>query len=113
MFRTEISGDIWMLRLSGDVTGAADEESVLHLANQAIAGGIRIGVVDISEVRFMNSSGIAVLLRLLNRFRQKDGEVYLMKPPDQVRKLLLMTRLEAIFRIINSPEDIHPAGGKP
>lgn len=101
-----------MLRLNGDVTGDG-EEAVLHLANQAIVNGVRTAVIDISGVRFMNSSGIGLLIKLLTRFRNKGGEAYLLQPPETVRKLLVMTRLEAIFRIINSVDEARTAEGKP
>ena len=112
-FSTDLSADRWTLILEGDVNGQDGEESVLHLANQAIGGGARIGIIDISAVRFMNSSGIAMLLKLLTRFRQKGGEVFVLSPPESVRRMLVMTRLEAVFQIINSSEEARLPGGKP
>ena len=112
-FSSGLSGDRWTLVLEGDVNGQDGEESVLHLANQAIAGGVRIGIVDIGAVRFMNSSGIAMLLKLLTRFRQKGGEFFVLSPPASVRRMLVMTRLEAVFPIINSSEEARLPEGKP
>ena len=106
MVSQERSGDIWHVSFSGDVTGSGEEESLLHLATQALTSGARICIVNISAVRFMNSSGIGTLLKLLTRFRNQGGEVYLLQPPESVRKLLAMTRLEAIFTIINSPDEV-------
>lgn len=112
MHDAQQEGDRWMLRLNGDVTGEG-EEAVLYLANQAMVNGVRTAVIDISGVRFMNSSGIGLLIKLLTRFRNKGGEAYLLQPPETVRKLLVMTRLEAIFRIINSVDEARTAEGKP
>lgn len=106
MVSQEQSGDIWNVRLSGDITGSGEEESLIHLANKAIEAGAKTCVVDISAVRFMNSSGIGTLIKLLTRFRNQGGEVFLLQPPESVRKLLAITRLEAIFTILDSPDNI-------
>ena len=106
MVSQEQSGDVWLVRFSGDVTGSGEEESLTHLANRAIQAGAKTCLADISGVRFMNSSGIGILLKLLTRFRNHGGEMYLLQPPESVRKLLAMTRLEAIFTIIESQGQI-------
>ena len=61
--------------------------------------------IDLSEVRYMNSSGIGVLITILTKFRNKGGEVVLIKPSDQIRKLLVITKLNAIFTIVESEEE--------
>jgi len=63
-------------------------------------------IIDISELRYINSSGIGVLITILTKFRNKGGEVYLMNPSESVSKLLLITKLNAIFQIIKSEEDV-------
>jgi anti-sigma B factor antagonist len=44
-------------------------------------------IIDISKLRYINSSGIGVLITILTKFRNKGGEVYLMKPSENVQKL--------------------------
>lgn len=112
MFSSDIRDGIFILRLSGDVTVMSEGESMMFLAQDALKNGVLIGVVDIAEVRFMDSSGIGLLIRLRHRFTAQGGEVYLLKPPDLVRRLLAMTRLEAIFTVINSVEEVAERGGK-
>ena len=55
--------------------------------------------MELAEVRFLNSSGLSVLIGLLTRFRNAGGELVLVEPSEQLRKLLVNTRLEAIFTI--------------
>ncbi len=50
----------------------------------------------------MNSSGIGVLITILTKFRNKGGEVVLVSPSEQIKKLLIITKLNAIFLIVNS-----------
>jgi anti-sigma B factor antagonist len=67
---------------------------------------IKTCIVDISGLRYINSSGIGLLITILTKFRNKSGEVYLMKPSESVQKLLVITKLNAIFHIIQSEDEV-------
>lgn len=101
----EISDNILFIRLSGDLIGEDNGASILELATDHINRDIRNCIVDISDVRYINSSGIGVLITILTKFRNKSGEVYLVKPSENVKKLLIITKLNAIFNIVESEED--------
>jgi anti-sigma B factor antagonist len=47
-----------------------------------------------------------VLITILTKFRNKGGEVYLMKPSENVQKLLVITKLNAIFQIVQNETDV-------
>lgn len=98
----EISDNILIIRLSGDLIGEDNGASILELATDHINSDIRNCIVDISDVRYINSSGIGVLITILTKFRNKSGEVYLVKPSENVKKLLIITKLNAIFNIVES-----------
>jgi anti-sigma B factor antagonist len=53
----------------------------------------------------MNSSGLGVLITVLTKLRNKGGEVVLLNPSEQVKKLLLITKLNNIFNIFDSKEE--------
>jgi anti-sigma B factor antagonist len=100
-----LNNNILMLRLSGDLIGEDNGASILELATEYLNKNMRHCIVDISEIRYINSSGIGVLITLLTKFRNKGGEVYLIKPSENVKKLLIITKLNAIFNIAASTEE--------
>lgn len=102
----EIKNNKLILRLSGDLIGEESGSPLLGSVNSAIQDKIVDCVVDISNVRYINSSGIGTLITILTKFRNKGGEVYLMKPSESVQKLLVITKLNAIFQIVQSEGDI-------
>ncbi|HOX83966.1 MAG TPA: STAS domain-containing protein [Chryseolinea sp.] len=105
-FQHEIKGNTLVLKLSGDLIGEDTGSSVLETAANAIQNKVLKCIIDISELRYINSSGIGVLITILTKFRNKGGEVYLMKPSESVQKLLVITKLNAIFHIIQSEDEI-------
>ena len=103
-YTKEIKGNILHLHFDGDLIGENNGPELVELANEMISKNITQCLLDISEVRYINSSGIGVLITLLTKFRNKNGELYLINPSEQVNKLLIMTKLQAIFNIEASKE---------
>lgn len=105
-FSHEIRGNRLTITLSGDLIGEDNGAAVIEVVGNAIQQKVLSCIVDISNLRYINSSGIGVLITILTKFRNKGGEVYLMRPSESVQKLLVITKLNAIFQIIQSEAEI-------
>ena len=105
-FNHEIKNSTLILRLVGDLIGEDSGATVVEVATDSIQQSIKKCIVDISGLRYINSSGIGLLITILTKFRNKGGEVYLMKPSESVQKLLVITKLNAIFQIVQSEEEV-------
>src|SRR5262245_11055117 len=105
-FTHQQNNGLLTLVLSGDLIGETGGTAIMEVANQSISDGVKKCVVDISGLRYINSSGIGVLITLLTKFRNKSGELYLMRPSESVQKLLVITKLNAIFNVIQSQSEV-------
>ena len=56
-------------------------------------------VVDMSNVTFMDSTGLAALVGPLKRFRSMHGEIVIQSPSRGVKKVLEITGLTRVFTI--------------
>jgi anti-sigma B factor antagonist len=108
-YHHQIEDSVFVLTLDGDLIGENRGPELMELANEQVNNGIRYCAIDISEVRFINSSGIGVLITLLTKFRNVEGEVVLINPSEQVKKLLIITKLNAIFTIVDTKEEAFQA----
>ena len=79
---------------------------MVEAVNEAVSHQVMTCIIDISQLRYINSSGIGVLITILTKFRNKGGEVYLMNPSDSVKKLLAITKLSSIFQVISKEEEV-------
>ena len=104
-FAQEIKSNALILRISGDLIGEDAGTQLVSAVNEAVGHKVLICIIDISGLRYINSSGIGVLITILTKFRNKGGEVYLMNPSESVKKLLVITKLNAIFQIVKSEEE--------
>ncbi len=105
-FAQEIRSNALILRISGDLIGEDNGAVLVDAVNDAVSHKVLSCIVDISGLRYINSSGIGVLITILTKFRNKGGEVYLMKPSESVKKLLVITKLNAIFQVIQSEQEV-------
>jgi anti-sigma B factor antagonist len=105
-FEQLIKNNVFIIKLSGDLIGEHSGTNLLDAVNNAIQEKVITCIIDISDLRYINSSGIGVLITILTKFRNKGGEVYLMNPSENVKKLLVITKLNAIFHIVQSEEEV-------
>ena len=69
-----------VVSLSGDLIGEENgPEIISELENFNGNGNLKV-IIDISDVRYINSSGIGVLITLLTKVRNKGGELCLINP---------------------------------
>ncbi len=105
-YTQKVSDQILKLNFSGDLIGENNGPELVELANDVLSKDVTYCLLDISDVRYINSSGIGVLITLLTKFRNKGGDLYLVNPSEHVNKLLIMTKLQAIFNIAASEKEV-------
>lgn len=58
-------------------------------------------VIDCSKLNFIDSMGLGVLISLLRRVRQRDGDVKVSALSDEVKTIFEITRLHRLFDVCN------------
>jgi anti-sigma B factor antagonist len=104
-FQHRIEDDYVLITLQGNLIGEESGSGILEIANDVISKGVVKCIVDIGDVKYINSTGIGVLITLLTKFRNQSGEMVLIKPSEHVQKLLIITKLTAIFNIVETIEE--------
>ena len=92
--------DILFLHLSGDLIGSPDTQQLLQIVNEHLGDEVLNCAIDLSEVRYINSTGIGALVSLLTKFRSRGGEMVLINPADHPRKMLALTKLDNVFAVV-------------
>jgi anti-sigma B factor antagonist len=86
------------------VVGNLEAHSAPELSSRLdglLAGGDQRFVIDLAGVRFMDSSGIAVLIRLFKRVRIGHGDVRLAGAQPAVEKIIRLVRLDRVFDVFD------------
>lgn len=87
------------------VVGEVDMHSSPGLRTEllkVINGNISVVVVNLAEVPFMDSSGLATLVEALQVTRQKDVKLKLVNLSERVWSVFKIARLDTIFKIFDN-----------
>ncbi|MBF9253859.1 STAS domain-containing protein [Pontibacter sp. 172403-2] len=103
-YQAELKDDILFIRLQGDLIAGADTQAMMEEVDNAQRTNVQLCAIDLSDARFIDSGGMGVLVSVLTKFRNKGGELVLIKPSDHIRKLLIVTKLNAIFTVAENDE---------
>jgi anti-sigma B factor antagonist len=101
-------GPVSSSRVQGDATVASVRGEVDLQTSPLLRGALldlivknrpRRLIVNLSSVAYMDSSGIAVLVEMLQHMRKLGGKVFLAAVQPRVRSVLEIARLDTIFVI--------------
>jgi len=77
----------------------------------ALANGTTYVIMDLSEVNFVDSSALAVMVRTMKHCRERNGDLLLCGLRQPVRIIFELTRMDRAFRIVDELGDARAAVG--
>ena len=102
----EIRGDVAILNLSGSLLGGPDSyERMPAEFKTLIDDGLKKIVVNLEQVRRMNSTGLGILIRCYMSVKKADGDLKLTGLGDTIKGILVMTKLNTVFDTYPTLED--------
>jgi anti-sigma B factor antagonist len=98
-------GDVAILGLSGKLLGGPpDSQEFKDQVYQLLDEGVKKFVVNLEEVKRMNSSGLGILISALTSVRNRGGELKLAAINETMEGILVMTKLNTIFETYQTAE---------
>jgi len=89
-----------------DAATATQVRSDLKAVVQASRGRV---ILNLADLRFIDSSGLSVLVGTMKDARAEGGRIVLWNVPPMVRSLLELTRLTRVFEIYDTEENARKA----
>jgi anti-sigma B factor antagonist len=86
-----------VIELNGKVRGGPHAKKFREDLHQLIEEDKKNVVVDLSNVKFMNSSGLGILIGGLTTMRNAGGDLKICNAMEKVRSLLMVSQLMKVF----------------
>jgi len=96
-------GRVTIVRCNGRIVAGSESDSLRAHVDRLLLDRRAI-VLHMGEVAFIDSSGLGTMVRSLTSTRQARGDLKLCNVPEQVRKVLEMSRLTQMFDAHESEE---------
>ena len=97
--KNEIKDGVLVISLDGNLLGEHTNAPVMELIQKNLDAGNRKVLFNLAEMKFINSTGLGMLLSAVTKTRKAGGELALCSLPEQMTKLLQMTKLESVFAV--------------
>ena len=94
-----------IIELKGNVMGGDDTKDFNDLLHKLIEEGKKNVVVDLGDVKFMNSSGLGMMIGGLTTMKKAGGNLKLAKVTEKIESLLIITKLITIFEFFDNVDD--------
>lgn len=104
-YTTSHQGGITVFKLEGEIIDKGQTTGLMEQIDKLLSSGKKSIVLDLGGLRYMNSSGLNVLVNILTKTRNAGGEVLVCHLSEKVRSLLVVTKLDTIFHILPSVEE--------
>ncbi|MBI1880280.1 MAG: STAS domain-containing protein [Chloroflexi bacterium] len=98
----QVNAQVSAIDIQGEVTAAA-EDMLMEAYGQA--GGARTIILNFSQLDYMNSSGIGLLVTLLIRANRQDERLVAVNMSDHYRHIFDLTGLNQAITIYDTEAD--------
>ncbi|PLX18664.1 MAG: anti-sigma factor antagonist [Candidatus Muiribacterium halophilum] len=101
--KEQIKSDIVLLKLKGKLI--YDTEEDVNLAFQELLNQEKSVFLDISELNYINSSGLGIFINLLKNVKKIGKRLIVINPSPEVKVLFEITSLDKMFEITKTLEE--------
>jgi anti-sigma B factor antagonist len=101
----KIENGILVISFTSDLLGAGDSLELMDFVNDKINQDLSKAVINMKDVKYMNSSGIGVIITIYTKFKNRNGDAVISNPSDQIVKLLTMTKLDSVVKIYKDEQE--------
>lgn len=103
-FTSEEKNNVRIFHLEGSLMESQHATTLLEEINELIANDTGKFILDLQELKYMNSTGLGVLISILTKARKAAGEAIICNVPVKIRELLIITKLNTVFTVADNIE---------
>lgn len=92
-----IEDGISIVNLTGNLLGEKDTKPILESVGISLENDSNRFVFNLEGLKFINSTGLSVLITTMTKSRNAGGDLVLVNLPDQLVNLLAITKLTDVF----------------
>ena len=86
-----------VIDLKGKIMGGPDAEVFSDELQKLIDEDKKNVIVNLEKVKFMNSSGLGILIAGLKKMRENGGDIKLANADKRISSLLMVSQLNTVF----------------
>ena len=97
-------GAIHIINMQGDLIEASQADKLMEEVDEIIVKNNIRFVIDLGSLKYLNSSGLTILIRILTKARKAGGEAVISSVGKRIKELLVITKLNTVFTVADTVE---------
>ena len=102
------AGNVMRVKLLGDIDHHSAVSVRAEIDREILARRPRRLFLELSEVDFMDSSGLGLIMGRYNTMKEIGGDMVVLDPSAAVKKILLLAGMDRLIRIENTHQTVSP-----
>ena len=98
-------GDVNVLDIKGNLMGGPETIAIHDKVKELIGDDKKKVVIDLSRVKWMNSSGLGTMMGCMTSLKNSEGELKLSGVTEKVKSLFMITKLITLFETYDTVEE--------
>ncbi len=99
------AGQVVILDVSGKLMGGGDADTFRDTIHDLLEQGKKRIVVNLSEVGWVNSTGVGILITGYTTMRRNKGNLKLLHVSKKIQSILYITKLNLIFECFDNEDE--------
>src|SRR4051812_33996711 len=104
IYKIKKQGQIHILSMEGDLIEASQADKLMQEIDDIILNNNIRFVIDLGALKYLNSSGLTILIRILTKARKAGGEAVIAAVGKRIKELLVITKLNTVFTVAETVE---------
>jgi anti-sigma B factor antagonist len=88
---------IAILDISGNLMGGPDADAFNEVLRTLMHEGVRNFIVNLEKVRWVNSTGLGILISGYTTVKRAGGELKLLKITKRIENIFIVSKLSTVF----------------
>ena len=103
-YKSKTDSGIHVYELGGELVDRDQAAPMLAEIDGAIAKGENKILLDLANLKYINSSGLNIFINILTRARKASGDVAICCVNKKINELLVITKLNSVFNVCESTD---------
>ena len=101
---TRTVGDVHVLDITGKITLGEATQTMRHTISDLLENGGKKIVLNLTDVNYIDSSGIGELVRTYTTVTNKGRQLILLNLTKKIKELLVITKLLTVFQVYENEQ---------
>ncbi len=94
-----------ILDLSGNLMGGPDAEAFNEVLRTLMHEGVRNVLVNLEKVKWVNSTGLGILISGYTTLQRSGGELKLLKVTKRIENIFIVSKLSTVFQSYDDEDE--------